>query len=247
MRIVLLGWLLGLGFISSHIGCCSVRLVGDRCDLGGCGESDFEGVGSCGTLRSRIANRIRSTNCSSGCGEIYWDEQINEPPVCDPCGCNGEFECGGGRSCPTALGRLRNLWGYRYMPSNCNECTSCGTTASQSTGSCSTCAGNTHPGHTTEMHYATPTRMSTSQPTGDSMSTRSPTPASKPKQPRQQNVAPVPTPDSNAMILRDESGRESLMVGSGLESNMRRSVAKPVVANLKQSIQGKPRLVTNPR
>ena len=245
MKTVLFGWLLGLGFIASHMGCCSIRLVGDRCDFGGCGENDCEGVGSCGNLRSRIANRIRNANCSSGCGEVYWDEQINEPPVCDPCGCNGEFECGSGRSCPTALGRLRNLWGYRYMPSSCGECSSCGTTSSHSSAACSTCADNTQPGYATEVHSTTPTRMSTSPSTHGAMSTKSPTPAAKPKSQPHQTVAPTPTPDSNAMFLKDESQNEFLAVGSGVES--RRTPAKPVVANTRQSIQAKPKLVTNPR
>ena len=248
MKLVVFGWLLGLGFLASHIGCCSVRLVGDRCNAGACGESDCEGVRSCGTLRSRIANRIQSTNCSSGCGEIYWDEQINEPPVCDPCGCNGEFECGAERTCPTALGRLRNLWGYRYMPSGCGECNSCGTTSTHRSGSCSTCAGNTQPEYATEMHTTNPVRMTSSQPVSETMSSsKSPTPASKPKPQRTQPVAPTPTPDSNAMFLEDENRFDSLAIGSGIESKTRRTVAKPVVANSKQSIQSKPRLVTNPR
>lgn len=35
--------------------------------------------------------------CSGGCGEIYVDEYLNHPPVCDPCGsCR---ETGGGSSC----------------------------------------------------------------------------------------------------------------------------------------------------
>ena len=246
MKSVLFGWLLGLGFLASHIGCCSVRLVGDGCHGGACGESDCEGIGSCGNLRSRIANRIRSTNCSSGCGEIYWDEHINEPPVCDPCGCDGEFECGAGRTCPTALSRLRSLWGHRYMPSSCGECNSCGTKTSPSSGSCSTCAGNTQPGYAAEMHSTTPVRMPTSQPVSDTMSSRSPTPASKPKPQRTQPVAPIPTPDSNAMLLEDENRTEFLVVGSGIESNTRRTVAKPVLANTKQSIQNRSRLVTNP-
>ena len=258
MKSVLFGWLIGLGLIASHVGCCTIRMVGDGCEMGSCGGGiGCEGIGACGTLRSRIAERIRSTNCGSGCGEIYWDEHINEPPVCDPCGCDGEFDCGGNGSCPTVFGRLRNLWGYRYVPSNCGECSSCSTTTSGcSSGSCSTCAGNTHVGYATEVHEAMPTRtMSTksmqAQPTTEATTTtRSPTPASKPRPHPATGAAPskapTPVPDANAMY-RQEAAPERLAIGSGVTESPKRTVARPVTANTKQSIQSKPRLVTNPR
>ena len=250
MKSVLFGWLLGLGLMASHVGCCSIRSVGDGCDMGECGGvHGRDGIGSCGTLRSRIANRIRSTNCGSGCGEIYWDEQINEPPVCDPCGCNGEFECGGGGSCPSALGRLRNLWGYRYIPSNCGECSTCDSgMRGLSANSCATCASNTHADHADhamEMQSMAPTRM-VNRPSNESVNTRSPTPAAKPAPQRLPSTAPTPVPDSNAMQWKNAPS-ERLTVGSGVESRVRTVIAKPVSASSKQSIKGKPRLVTNPR
>lgn len=76
MKTALFGWLLGFGLLISHVGCCSVRLAGEGCGMAACGDFDCEGVATCGGLRSRIAERIRNTNCSSGCGEIYWDEHI---------------------------------------------------------------------------------------------------------------------------------------------------------------------------
>lgn len=267
MKSVLFGWLVGLGLLASHIGCCTIRMVGDGCEMGTCGGGQCGegfgggGIGACGTLRSRIADRIRGTNCGSGCGEIYWDEHINEPPVCDPCGCDGEFDCGGGGSCPTVLGRLRNLWGYRYIPSNCGECTSCETTPSpSSSGSCSTCAGNTHSEYGTEVHAATQTRTIAPrtiaprtmaiQPATEAASERSPTPASKPRPQRvpsaAPSTAPTPVPDANANV-RYEAAPERLAIGSGVSAPPKKTVAKPVTANTKQSIQGKPRLVTNPR
>ncbi len=245
MKSVLFGWLLGLGLLASHVGCCSIRMVGDGCDTGECGGVlGCDGIGSFGTLRSRIASRIRATNCGSGCGEIYWDEHINEPPVCDPCGCNGEFECGGGRTCPTALGRLRNLWGYRYVPANCEECSTCNA-GMRVAGSCETCAGNTHTDHASETQYSTPARMS-NQPVEESINSRTPTPASKPKPQRAPSPAPTPVPDSNAMQWQSEPS-ERFVVGSGVAPKARTTVAKPVTANAKQFLQGKPRLVTNPR
>ena len=194
-------------------------------------------------------NRIRNTNCSSGCGEIYWDEHINEPPVCDPCGCNGEFECGACRSCPTALGRLRNLWGYRYVPSNCSECNSGGLTSIHGgSSSCSTCASNTQSSFSSGEHvpsYSVPSHgeVTSPRPTEGSMLNRSPTPA-KPK--AAPNVAPQPVPDSNAMYLNEEPA-ERIAIGSGTAKTKKSTAARPVSSNPKQSVQGKPRLVTNPR
>ena len=266
MKSVLIGWLVGLGLLASHIGCCTIRMDGAGCETGSCGGGiGCEGIGACGTLRSRIAGRIRGMNCGSGCGEIYWDEHINEPPVCDPCGCDGEFECGGNGSCPTALGRLRNLWGYRYIPSNCGECRSCETTPTRcSSGSCSTCAGNTHAAYATEVHATMPSRMMAqrtmdtrtmdTQPANEAVTDRSPTPASKPRPQRVPNAAPsaapsaapTPVPDANAMH-RYEAAPERLAIGSGVSAPPKKTIARPATANTKQSIQGKPRLVTNPR
>ncbi|MCY2985767.1 MAG: hypothetical protein NTY15_19250 [Planctomycetota bacterium] len=79
------------------------------------------------------------------------------------------------------------------------------------------------------------------EPTENSVISRSPTPA-KPKQ----APAPKPTPDSNAMRLNEDSP-ERLVVGSGASKARKSTVARPVSINSKQSIQGKPRLVTNPR
>ena len=248
MKFVLFGWLLGLGILGCHTGCCSIRLVGDRCEMGAYGgDQDCEGIGSCGSLRQRIADRIRSTNCGSACGEIYWDEHINEPPVCDPCGCNGEFNCGSVGSCPSALGRLRNLWGFRYVPTNRGECSSCGTAPMRGgSDSCSTCAGNTHTEYATEGYSTAPTQTVTSRSTGESGGTRVPTPASKPKPERMPSAAPTPFPDSNALYRQDDPA-ERFTIGSGVPPTTKTTLAKPVAVNSKQFIQNKPRLVTNPR
>ena len=251
MKSVLFGWLLGIGLLLSHAGCCSVQLVGDGCGMGTCGGGcgvggcvdgcDSCGVSAYGSIRSRIANRIRSTNCGSGCGEIYWDEHINEPPVCDPCGCNNEYECNSCRSCPSALARLRSLWGYRYVPASCEECSSCGTSEMHSgSGSCSTCASNTHSApmmesHTTSNHVHTPA------------STRAPTPAARPTPVRENQVAPTPVPDSNASYEYEATPRERKSVGSGVASKGKTVVARPVSASSRQNTQGRPRLVTNPQ
>ncbi len=243
MKSVLFVWLLSLGLLASHVGCCSVRRVGGGCESSACSDcGDCGGVGACASLRSRIADRIRSTNCSSGCGEIYWDEQINEPPVCDPCGCNGAYECGSCRSCPSALGRLRSLWGHRYQPSNCEECSSCGTNSGYGgSGACSTCAANTNaePGMATSAN--TNTHVSSPRSTG------APTPAAKPQAIREPNVAPVPVPDANAMFENGDRPPERMAIGSGVSNGGKSIAARSVSTGSKQALQSKPRLVTNPR
>ena len=243
MKSVLFGWLLGLGLMASHIGCCSIRMAGHGCETGSCGSigcSECGESGRCGTLRSKIANRIRSTNCGSGCGEVYWDEQINEPPVCDPCGCDGQFECGSCNSCPSVLRRLRSLWGYRYQPSNCEECSSC-STGSTSSGSCSTCASNTHAEPNNAMFSDSSVRTSTP------MELHQPMPATKPRAIRDGSTAPEPIPDSNANYQRPQVTRERIAIGSGVSNTGKSTIARPVSSNASQSVKGKPRLVTNPR
>jgi hypothetical protein len=64
--------------------------------------------------------------CASGCGEIYWDEWLSDPPDdCDPCDHCGNFV--GPRPCPPTfwqsltLGSC-NLWGQRAT--TCTDCLS---------------------------------------------------------------------------------------------------------------------------
>ena len=79
----------------------------------------------------------------------------------------------------------------------------------------------------------------------NSVITRSPTPA-KPKQAPAPSAAPKPTPDANAMLM-DEDSTERLVIGSGASKARKTMTARPVSTSSKQSVQGKPRLVTNPR
>ena len=110
--------LLGFGFMFS--GCCGVSSCGSSC--GG------------GVLPNRLANRMVNqiaNPCQQGCGEIYWGEQTNYPPVCDPCCGRGEFtgvSCG---ECKPLLTRLRQAWGLPYVgpcecaTPGCDGCDSC--------------------------------------------------------------------------------------------------------------------------
>ena len=247
MKSIAIGWLLGLGLLLSHVGCCSIPLGGGcggcRSDL--CGTSCDSGCGGVlpfGGVRQRIANRIRSTNCSSGCGEIYWDEQINEPPVCDPCGCDGSFDGVGSGTCPTALGRLRNLWGYRYQPSNCNSC-SPGTESSGTLGrgGCSSCgSGSSHMFHTTSEQLDEMPLQSLQM--NASPTNTQPTPAVR--QPSLTAPTPDPIPDPKA-LNRPYPSSEKLMIGSGTtKERSSNAVEAKQITRVKQSTQGRPRLVT---
>lgn len=269
-------WLVLAGLIMSHAGCCSVQMRGDSCGMSTCGTSHYGtepcGTGGCGNnecgecrsfevpfsgVGKRVVNRIKSAHCSSGCGEIYWDEHINDPPVCDPCGCNGEFtgeRCG---SCPTALGRLRNLWGYRYRPSGNDGCSSCadGHITSSGSSTCSSCSSG--PTHETITHNA-PARVQSSQPAVQGMKSQmnpargEPTPAVPriQKMPEPSTVTPIPDP--NAM-RRARSNPSQVAIGSGISFD---DGAQIEVPQSTRSVKAKPtsttaqaprRLVTNPK
>jgi len=139
-------------------GCCGVRMTGGcggpsvammqsnfGCDSGcasGC-SSGIGGSSSCGgcttLFNGQIASRMRNGlfgGCTSGCGEVYYDEQINEPPTCDPCGANGQFVGGGRGPCRPLLERIRDMMGTPFM-SGCNSCGGSSGCDSCSTGGCS--------------------------------------------------------------------------------------------------------------
>jgi hypothetical protein len=237
MKSVVAAWMLAFGLIASHLGCCTVPMAGDRCGVGlcdsGCGVAESCDCGSCGGLpfsgvRSRIAGKLASIHCTSGCGEVYWDEHINEPPVCDPCGCNGEFTGDACGSCPTALGRLRNLWTHhRYCPSTCDTCPSDASPVQG--GSCSSCNGD-HSGythaHTSSTSYSnvnSPAPMTTTTERVRTQTAPS-TPTARPATPRAQPQH-VPVPDPNASI-RVGSPSERVVVGSGVTEGKSSSVTK---------------------
>jgi hypothetical protein len=62
--------------------------------------------------------------CASGCGEIYWDEWLSDPPdACDPCDHCGNFV--GPRPCPPTFWQSLtlgwcHLWGQRAV--TCSDC-----------------------------------------------------------------------------------------------------------------------------
>jgi hypothetical protein len=263
MKSAVSAWLIGLGLILSHVGCCSFRMMDGGCSScgnssgmsacgdSGCGESGCGGqIAPFGNLRQRIANGIHTNKCASGCGEIYWDERINDPPVCDPCGCDGEYTGDSCGSCPSALSRLRNLWGYRYQPSSCGGCGSCSTCvgegmSSVGTSGCASCSqGSTHTVHNS--HGSVRSSMPSSQVTQPSIMRSEPTPATP-----IQTIKPNPTPDPNARQMRKPSSSDELVIGSGAveigepaKLSSIRSAKNQVVASPTKNAR---RLVTNPK
>jgi hypothetical protein len=115
--------LLALCLLSS--GCA---LSGHHCvDDGGCAHVSH--------LGSRLA-------CGSGCGEIYWDEWLSDPPACeDPCDDCGHYV--GPRSRILSPLAWCNLWGQRTSPcgdcGTCDSCTSCDAPSCGDCGGCSDC------------------------------------------------------------------------------------------------------------
>jgi len=117
----------GPAFIpSAHESFATADACSDGC--GGCESPTcgINGMHGLHHLKHGLANWHRKTVCSSGCGEVYWDEQINEPPTCDPCGCDGQWAGGTYGSCRPWYSRLRDLWGHPYYPSSCSDCSDCG-------------------------------------------------------------------------------------------------------------------------
>ncbi len=129
-------------------GCCGIhRPVG----CGSCGVTTARSGACPGLLHGELAGRICNAitgGCCSGCGEVYYDEQINEPPTCDPCSGSGEFTGSSCGPCRPLFERLRELW-CAPCGSSCS-CDSCGSdmyaTASGGSGYCPSCrdgvAGN---------------------------------------------------------------------------------------------------------
>jgi len=70
---------LDCGGLDTCCGSLSDPILGDCSRCGVCGGSDCPGYTPCGYLKYMLT-------CGSGCGEIYYNEWISDPPdCCDPC------------------------------------------------------------------------------------------------------------------------------------------------------------------
>ena len=110
--------------------------------LGSCEQCGVCG-GACQghTPASYMKHRL---TCGAGCGEIYWDEWLSDPPDdCDPCD-----DCGnwiGPRCCEPSFwqrvsGGWCSFWGFRS--SGCATCLTLGTPCSECSGGFSGGKGN---------------------------------------------------------------------------------------------------------
>ncbi len=218
------------GFISFFSGCCGVQCVspcgrgitascGSNCSTGcdtgtcgpnACGSTSCEPACGCtGLLHGEIARRVKNAvvgGCCSGCGELYCDEQVNEPPTCDPCGCNGQFtgeNCG---PCRPLWQRIKMLMGTPYVGScGCDSCDQgCGhdayVTQHNGSGYCPSCrdgvAGGPQPSNVRMHHEPVNLAPTMAKPVNNGSATPS-EPTSK--------LEPTPDPLSNAPQRKSSS------------------------------------------
>jgi hypothetical protein len=102
----------------------TLSLLASGCAFSGHHCVDDGGCGSCSHV-SHLPSRLA---CGSGCGEVYWDEWLSDPPDCeDPCDDCGYYV--GPRSRLLSPLAWCNLWGLRSSPcgdcGTCDACTSC--------------------------------------------------------------------------------------------------------------------------
>lgn len=118
------------GLLSS--GCCSMSHCGAGWGGGGCNSCGDVGFGyeTCGECQPGLCHHPwlwthakNALTCGAGCGDMYCDEWLSDPPACnDPCDKCGERGCGG---CAGYYGYwnplrgLAHLWGYRYAAAGC--------------------------------------------------------------------------------------------------------------------------------
>lgn len=137
-------------------GCCTIDI---GCGTRPCGPTCQTGYGHGssrdplfdGTLRHRVKGSLHScanrVACAGGCGEIYWDESVNDPAVGDRC---EPWSSGSGNcvSCSPWFVRLARLWGTPYSPdcgqANCGTCLGHGSLVSHLKGHlpCRSCAAS---------------------------------------------------------------------------------------------------------
>ena len=138
------GWLL--------LGICLVSGAGCAACIQGVGPCGT-GCGPCGSDAAAYAS------CKGGCGDVYIDPWISEPPCVDNCGydCGGCGSCG---QCRPVLSVLKLLWGAPYA----TNCSPCGPAPCDS--GCDSCGGGHVVHHGGEVyHDTTPSNVRAMEPT----------------------------------------------------------------------------------
>ncbi|MCY3007275.1 MAG: hypothetical protein NTV29_15035 [Planctomycetota bacterium] len=123
-------------------GCCSIDL---NCGSGACSKSCRPNLATDplfdGKLRHRVGQSVHSCAnqiaCTGGCGEVYWDEAIQDPAVTDRCEHQGLGAAACGSSSPW-FGSMASLWGTPYRAScSASACSSgCNDDSCGKQGSC---------------------------------------------------------------------------------------------------------------
>ncbi len=179
-------------------GCCGVPTAG----CGSCGVASTCRGACPGLLHGELAARVRDAitgGCCSGCGEVYYDEQINEPPTCDPCSGNGEFTGSNCGPCRPLCQRLRDLW-CSPCTTACGGCDSGGSdmyaTANEGSGYCPNCRDGVAGNPTSQVQHHTqrsPAKATPLQPQRSSESS-----GVVPKNSANPSLEPIPDPVSDA-------------------------------------------------
>ncbi|MGN6136141.1 MAG: hypothetical protein ACTHOU_16760 [Aureliella sp.] len=91
------GWLTMMALMLASAGCCCVQGMPGDC-------------GTCG-----MGQLAACKSCSGGCGDVYVDEWISQPPRVDQC-CAGD--------CRPVRSLLQALWGSRFV-GGCDMCGGC--------------------------------------------------------------------------------------------------------------------------
>ena len=115
--------LLSMVVIAGNLSGCAYHM--QQCGPTGCGARPATGpCNSCGEMgcggvctMGPLAMMRKMSTCGAGCGNIYVNEWINDPPdACDPCDDCGNWV--GPRGCKGRVWGFglgaRNLWGYRF-------------------------------------------------------------------------------------------------------------------------------------
>ena len=116
---------------------------------GDCGDS----CGHHGVRQGPIDDCHDGAACGSGCGEVYWDEWVSDPPDCvDPCD-----DCGNWIGHQPCAGPIRDSWlsllgshrrgkhGHGRKHAACGA-TGCAAGGCEAAGHCESCAGCGHDG-----------------------------------------------------------------------------------------------------
>ena len=213
----------GCGGSCGNADCGTTGCADGSCGAGGdCGVGPSCGAGGC--CPHPFRNLWRSITCSSGCGEFYFDEWVNDPPErCDPCDDHGRY-AGPQGGCQKWLRSGRGSMSYR-CGRTCD--TSCGYEGGCGTPGCSSC-GQSEGSHDEVIETPTPAEpMQRMEPTPAAESARRPTEPyyNKPATRRVSHAQPTPQPrvlSSSTRTARHLQPTEATRpVGTGIRTTQR--------------------------